>query len=1493
MKLRMTLSTVKRISKKILVSLLVISTVLGGVYAASSVEMVYAAQPDNYHTGDYNSLLDIPVNYYYYNLFSDAQKSVWDELDAAAKNYMYSDESGISNFNVGRRYDEISDEEFNEVYQRFRYQNPQYFFMQTNWELWWSGGSSRGKRVQISGDFQDATKRKAAADKVLARVNEWKRIVDQETTEEGKVNKICELICNKVTYSKTAPYSQTSYSIFDDANLALCVGYGLGFSLMCNACGIPTIAVVNPAHLWNKVRVNDIWYHIDLTSMDSANGMLYRTYLRSSAKMAEEGKESLHNGAAENADGGPTCTVDSNPQNAYNRRVEDVKPPTDSNSSPTLSATSKGDGKWDVTVSGVAGCVVYYTTNGDTPSQNFTKSFSTTSGITIEVEEGTIVKAVAVGNNKWDSPIAVITAKEQASMTSIEAAVGSAIGTHIYDGLPKRPTDLYLTLNNIPLVKGTDYIISSYHSNTNAGTATVSVIGTGNYYGEKEIEFTINKGKYSTPNISLSYEADLQNAEYTLYVNGAQKGSLYKFTVNGGSSDYGNSSSYSGLRVGDTVKVDVKVPGNPNMEESDVAAETITLPEIKTPTPTIYPSWYAYTFTDTLEVYADLKIEDDPNMEAEYYFTLDDTDPRTSETRIKKTFYEMTISEPITLTDTTTVKFAAKLPNYEISEVATETFIKAEAVEEGGLESKEEKVEPAEDENDKDDNDEDSGNIVTVTKIEMKSEPSKLSYNVNELLDLTGAKITVTKSDLSTEEIDVTTSMISGFDSSVAGTKTVTVTYEGQTTSFEVTVTNQSEESGDNTGEGNGGNTEEGSDSNPDEGQGGESGGNAGEESGGNTGADPGDETESVDRTGITLNIANMTYGDSASVPSIDGQKADDEAVPVYEYTTVNSTDWQEYNPSQVGKYPVAVGSYKLRVSLEANKKYNAYTAEKVFTISAKSLSSSDVSIGDIASDLTYTGSAIEPTPSVSVRDKVLTAGTDYDYSYENNINASANNAKVIVTFKGNYSGEISKTYGINKATITNAALTISGWTAGSQANPANVTGTGITSTSSIAYSYKSKNAADSEYTATVPTAAGEYICRAVVAASANYEGITLTKEFTITEPSPESKIMTLTAPKARSLTYNGDEQALITAGSAKNGTILYKLGADGTYQSNIPMATAAGTYAVYYKGVAFEGYEDVEEASINVVISKLTITSGMVDFKEGNKTVENVIVKSGTKTISSDNYTAVNKNNAIVVSGINNCSGTVRIELSVPNKDKPVVTVTSTVSQDDSVKDLKPILADIPTDKRIGYIKNVLTGKSEALSYFDKEGTKSTADFRMSITDITATIAPEIKKQFESAAVNGIGAATVVARYLDLSMTMSYVIIPDAGNQLSGSEQINNSGDYGNIITLEVPEELRAPKGKTRTYYVIRKHGDEMAIMGTTLNDNKITFTTNKFSTYAIAYSEETVNVEAPVILSGNAFTSPKTGDESGIMLWLALFAVSLIFTTTYGVIEYRRNRR
>ncbi|PWM47712.1 MAG: hypothetical protein DBX47_00070 [Clostridiales bacterium] len=75
-----------------------------------------------------------------------------------------------------------------------------------------------------------------------------------------------------------------------------------------------------------------------------------------------------------------------------------------------------------------------------------------------------------------------------------------------------------------------------------------------------------------------------------------------------------------------------------------------------------------------------------------------------------------------------------------------------------------------------------------VASIIMNTQPAKTVYNINDLLDITAAKITVTYGDNHTSVVDVTTDMVSGFDNSSAGTKTVTVTFQGQTTTFTVTV---------------------------------------------------------------------------------------------------------------------------------------------------------------------------------------------------------------------------------------------------------------------------------------------------------------------------------------------------------------------------------------------------------------------------------------------------------------------------------------------------------------------------------------------------------------------------------------------------------------------------------------------------------------------------------------------------------------------------------
>ncbi|MBR6018297.1 MAG: InlB B-repeat-containing protein [Paludibacteraceae bacterium] len=85
----------------------------------------------------------------------------------------------------------------------------------------------------------------------------------------------------------------------------------------------------------------------------------------------------------------------------------------------------------------------------------------------------------------------------------------------------------------------------------------------------------------------------------------------------------------------------------------------------------------------------------------------------------------------------------------------------------------------------------------------------------------------------------------------------------------------------------------------------------------------------------------------------------------------------------------------------------------------------------------------------------------------------------------------------------------------------------------------------------------------------------------------------TLTAPTTKSLTYNGSEQELINAGSTNDGTLQYSLD-ETNWSANIPIATNAGNYTVYYRVVADDNHLDNPGSSVAVTISPapLSITA-------------------------------------------------------------------------------------------------------------------------------------------------------------------------------------------------------------------------------------------------------------------------------------------------------------
>jgi len=93
---------------------------------------------------------------------------------------------------------------------------------------------------------------------------------------------------------------------------------------------------------------------------------------------------------------------------------------------------------------------------------------------------------------------------------------------------------------------------------------------------------------------------------------------------------------------------------------------------------------------------------------------------------------------------------------------------------------------------------------------------------------------------------------------------------------------------------------------------------------------------------------------------------------------------------------------------------------------------------------------------------------------------------------------------------------------------------------------------------------------------------VSVSLDFEITMATPN-----VTAPTANTLTYNGEAQALVSAGSTDFGTMLYSLTEEGGYTTSIPQGTNAGDYTVWYYVQGNENANDSAVASVTVKINK------------------------------------------------------------------------------------------------------------------------------------------------------------------------------------------------------------------------------------------------------------------------------------------------------------------
>lgn len=373
----------------------------------------------------YNSTWEKYGSYYFYNQLSSKEKAYWDALNKVCLKYMTT-QADAAKYNIsGTTYyyidivgsSSLSLSQMEEVYQIFRYSNPQYYFLKSAYLK----SGTYGIAGCVYPAFANGSARAAATKKVQSQVSSWQKKIDACSTDEKKVKMIHDLIIDKVEYNQTlydnnfkdedTAYSQSAYSVFC-TDLTVCAGYSQAFEMMCNGSGIDAVAVTSYYHEWNKVRLNDSWYNVDCT-WDDADGTIYYGYFERSDNYYDtvnyssyvfHAEEDIWEGYL------PACTIDSGATSTAPGTIATI---TQTAAKPVISASVSGTSYKVKITSKTSGAVIYYTTDGSEPNAAYSKGTRYTGAFT--VSPGKTVKAVAVCNKYADSSVS---SKKLAKLTT-------------------------------------------------------------------------------------------------------------------------------------------------------------------------------------------------------------------------------------------------------------------------------------------------------------------------------------------------------------------------------------------------------------------------------------------------------------------------------------------------------------------------------------------------------------------------------------------------------------------------------------------------------------------------------------------------------------------------------------------------------------------------------------------------------------------------------------------------------------------------------------------------------------------------------------------------------------------------------------------------------------------------------------------------------------------------------------------------------------------
>ena len=690
--------------------------------------------------------------------------------------------------------------------------------------------------------------------------------------------------------------------------------------------------------------------------------------------------------------------------------------------------------------------------------------------------------------------------------------------------------------------------------------------------------------------------------------------------------------------------------------------------------------------------------------------------------------------------------------------------------------------------------------------------------------------------------------------------------------------------------------------------------------------AESGNQTETTatitaKKVTVTITSNGGTYGSVVAAAANLSGAVDGKNVPVTLTYTGNG-----YNDTAV---PVNAGSYTVTASI-ANSNYTL--------------------TGNTTADFVITPKAVTVT-GITAKDKVYDGTTDATLDCSNaQFDGILKNDKLTVAAKGmfekadignqkvtisdlrlggasaaNYVLAESGNQAETTATITAKQITVTitpnGGTYGETITPATVTANGVVGEDAPAITLTYTGTANDgiKYTGTTPpTKAGTYTITATIT-DPNYklDADTATAEFTVAKrgatvtPDNKSKVYKEKDPE---LTYkvsgvlDGETLKDITLARAKGenaGKYAITATADVSANPNYDVTFAEGTFTIEPKSIK----------GATVVLGKGLAANGA----EQTQTVEKVLL--GDKEIPADSYTVTG--NTATAHGIYTL--TITAKGNYTDSIAWTYVIAPSKAEDAPGEDIaigsgKVKVVVLPE----GAVPSVglLTDKAELLAMLVNSG-DITADELAQIAngasvDIVLTVkeanVPDVVKTAMAQAAKGY----TIGQYLDISL-FKYMTVN--GNRQPGAALHTTKNALP--ISVVVPDALiNTNSAVNRNYCIVRCHEGAIAVLDAAFDaaNKTLTFKTDRFSVYAIAYKDTAVpssgsnpgsnnssndsetkkNEVAPTPAPTPASTPkpstitamPQTGDTSNPTLYVVLLVASLLGLAVVFVCKRRNNK-